>query len=235
MFGETFGAVVTIHGDGGPSLWDGQTGAQFFGVQAGGNDFVFVVDSSISMRPKFADALRELEYSLRDLTPSQRFYVIFFDHNAERMTLGKWNERLTRYSMKPRPEPDMVPATKENIEGCVHWMHRIRLEQWTNPHAAMAFALEKLHPDAIFLLSDGEFTDRGLTEHFLNDENIIDDPVAGPHPEVIIHCIGFYSREGEVTLQRIAEAHGGTYRFVEPPPGYVPLGPTFPGRGFGIR
>jgi hypothetical protein len=29
-----------------------------------------------------------------------------------------------------------------------------------------------------------------------------------------VHCVGFYSRQGEVTLQRIAAANGGTYRFV---------------------
>jgi len=207
IVGDPFGAAAAITGEGGRSREDGQSGAQFFGVQAGGDDFVFVVDSSFSMRPKFADALRELEYSLRDLTPSQRFYVIFFDHNAERMTLGTWNERRTRYAWKSRPEPDMVPATKENIDGCVRWMYGVELESWTNPHKAMAFALQQLRPDAIFLLSDGEFTDRGKTEEFLRDAD----------SEVIIHCIGFYSRQGEVTLRRIAASHGGTYRFVEPP------------------
>ena len=219
IFGEQSGAGAMIQGGGGSPLGDGQAGTQFFGVQAGGSDFVFVVDSSVSMRLKFAEALRELEYSLRSLTPSQRFYVIFFDHNAERMTLGKWNRRHTQYSMKLRPEPDMVPATDENIDGCVRWMHHVQLEQWTNPHTAMAFALERLHPDAIFLLSDGEFTDDGLTEQFLKEKNMIDDPVHGPLPAVIIHCIGFFSRAGEVTLQRIADTYGGTYRFVGPPAG----------------
>ena len=235
MFGDPLGAAAVVDGAGGSSLMDGDVGAQFFGVQAGGSKFVFIVDSSTSMRLKFADALRELEYSLRGLTPSQRFYVIFFDRNAERMTLGKWNKRHSRYSMKLRPEPDMVPATEENIEGCVRWMHLIQLEQWTNPHSAMEFALDELRPDAIFLLSDGEFTDRGLTEQFLQEKNLVSGPLADPRPKVIIHCIGFYSREGEVTLQRIADTYGGTYRFVEPPPGYVPLLPRFPGRGFGIR
>jgi hypothetical protein len=121
--------------------------------------------------------------------------------------------------MKLRPEPGLVRATDENIEGCVRWMHLVQLGHSTNPHTAMAFALEKLDPHAIFLLSDGEFTDGGLTEQFLQDENIIDDPIHGPRAQVIIHCIGFYSREGEVTLQRIARTHGGTYRFVAPPAG----------------
>lgn len=210
------GASATVPDGGGALRGNGQPGAQFFGVQAGGNDFVFVVDSSISMQFKFADALRELEYSLRDLTPTQRFYVIFFDHDTERMTLGKWNRRHTQYAMNANSEPDLVPATSENIEGCVHWMHRVQLEPWTNPHKAIAFTLRKLHPDAIFLLSDGEFTDNGLTEQFLKEENVIDDPVTGPRPKVIVHCIAFYSRAGEVTLQRIANLHGGTYRFVGP-------------------
>jgi hypothetical protein len=213
------GAGATVPDGGGALRGDGPPGAQFFGVQAGGNDFVFVVDSSVSMRLKFADALRELEYSLLSLTPSQRFYVIFFDHDAERMTLGKWNRRHTQYVLKTRPEPDLVPATSDNIEGCVQWMHRVQLEPWTNPHKAIAFTLRKLRPDAIFLLSDGEFTDNGLTEQFLKDENIMDDPVAGPRPKVIVHCIAFFSRAGEVTLQRIADTYGGTYRFVGPSAG----------------
>ena len=210
------GEGATVPDGGGALRGDGPPGAQFFGVQAGGSDFVFVVDSSTSMRLKFADALRELEYSLRNLTPSQRFYVIFFDHDAERMTLGKWNRRNTQYVLKTRPEPDLVPATSDNVEGCVQWMHRVQLEPWTNPHKAIAFTLRKLRPDAIFLLSDGEFTDNGLTEQFLKDENVIDDPVTGPRPEVIVHCIAFFSRAGEVTLQRIADMYGGTYRFVGP-------------------
>lgn len=226
---DGFSAAQTVRGlagadaitpEGGTSLrGDGPPGAQFFGVQAGGNDFVFVVDSSVSMRLKFADALRELEYSLRNLTPSQRFYVIFFDHDAERMTLGKWNRRHTQYVLKTRSEPDLVPATNENVEGCVQWMHRVQLEPWTNPHKAIAFTLRRLRPDAIFLLSDGEFTDNGLTEQFLKEENVLDDPVTGPRPKVIVHCIAFYSRAGEVTLQRIANMYGGTYRFVGPPAG----------------
>ncbi len=192
-------------------------GAQFYGIQATGDRFVFVVDSSTSMRVKFAEAKRELEYAIRRLGKNQQFYVIFFDRGAKRLRLGKWNRKHTRYLVNSRPAPDLVRPTTENIDALIHWMNSIQLEADTNPHPAVVFALNKLRPDAIFLLSDGEFYDDGATESFLLRENFLVDSVAGRRPKTIVHCVGFYSRQGEITLQRIAKANGGTYRFVEPP------------------
>ena len=197
--------------------------AQFFGVQATGNDFVFIVDSSMSMTQKFADAKRELEYSIRQLSPQQRFYVIFFDRNAEHMVLGKFDKQRKLFVFHDAPEPDLVPATTQNIVAFVQWMNTIQLEFATNPYMATFFAINELKPDAIFLLSDGEFTDRGATEWFLLESNAVVDAAGKRQPRSVVHCIGFYSREGEITLKRIAAANGGTYRFVEPPPGYVPM------------
>ncbi len=207
-------------------------GAQFYGIQAQGDRFVFIVDSSTSMRLKFADALRELESAVRRLGQDQLFYVIFFDRDTERLKLGKWNFKHTRYSLKSRPEPGFVSPTTENIDGLIQWMSTIQLEADTNPHGAVVYALQKLHPDAIFLLSDGEFHDGGETENYLLRNNFSEHSTDGRQPKTIVHCVGFYSREGEVTLQRIAAANGGTYRFVGPPPGYFPLvGPAFFGAG----
>ncbi len=192
-------------------------GAQFYGIQATGDRFVFIVDSSTSMTLKFAEAKRELEYAVRGLQQDQQFYVIFFDRNTERLRLGKWNKRGTRYSMNNRPERNLVPASDENINALIYWMNMIQLDSDTNPYPAVVYALRILKPDAIFLLSDGEFNDNGSTEAFLQRENIIDDPINGPRPKTIVHCVGFYSRRGEITLKRIAKAHDGSYRFIEPP------------------
>jgi hypothetical protein len=196
---------------------EGQSGAQFYGIQARGNRFVFVVDSSTSMLRKFPDVKRELEYAIRQLSPHQKFYVIFFDNNAERLTLGKWNDRHTKFKFNADPEPALVPATNENIDAFVRWMNTIRLQPNTNPFSAMVFAVNKLVPEAIFLLSDGEFTENGITERFLAEQNVLDESVDSPVPKCVIHCIGFYSRHGEGTLKRIANQHGGTYRFITRP------------------
>lgn len=133
-------------------------------MQATGNDFVFIVDSSMSMTQKFADAKRELEYAIRKLSPDQRFYVLFFDRNTARMTFGSWDRKHRQYTFNAEPEPDLVPGTTPNVDAFVYWMNTIQLEFATNPYEATAFTINVLKPDAIFLLSDGEFTDRGATE-----------------------------------------------------------------------
>jgi hypothetical protein len=178
--------------------------AQFFGVKAAGRRFVFIVDSSNSMRGgKFDAAKEELLYSIRRLNKDQAFYVIFFDQNAERMLLP------------PSKEPPLlpVPATTPNINRVEQWMKGVQNELHTWPYDSVKFALDMV-PDAIYLLTDGKFTDKGRTEQFLKANNIIDDPVDGKKPKVVIHTICFWQNDGEETLQAIAKAYGGTYRFV---------------------
>ncbi len=199
LFGQDGAGMANVAGPGGT--------AEFFGVKAGGRKFVFIVDSSNSMRGrKFADAKRELEYAVKKLDPKQSFYVIFFDQNAERMFAAGGKE----------PEARPVPATGENIRRLEYWLPLIKNELRTNPYDAVKFAVEML-PDAIYILSDGQFTDKGQTERYLAANNMIDEPLEGRRPKVVIHTIGFYSREGEPTLQAIAKAYGGTYRFVPKP------------------
>jgi hypothetical protein len=201
-FGGRGQGLKTVGGMGG--------GAEFFGVKAGGKRFVFVVDSSNSMRgEKFEDAKEELVYAIRRLDKKQMFYVIFFDQDALRM--------FTAEGTNGEPEPRPVFATTQNINKLEKWLKDVDLEGRTNPYDAMKFAVELL-PDAIYLLSDGQFTDRGRTEDYLRANNILDDPAEGYRPKVVIHTIGFYSKEGEVTLQAIAKAYQGTYRFVAPKP-----------------
>jgi hypothetical protein len=180
--------------------------AQFFGVKAKGRRFVFIVDSSNSMiGGKFESAKEELMYAIRRLSKEQAFYVIFFDHNAERMVLA------------PSTEPDLlpVPAVNANINRAERWVGTVVNEGRTDPYDAVKFAVEML-PDAIYLLTDGKFTDRGQTERYLKNNNIIDDPIDGRRPKVVIHTICFWQKDGEETLQAIARDYGGTYRFVPP-------------------
>jgi hypothetical protein len=182
-------------------------GAEFFGVKASGRKFVFVVDSSNSMRNgKFAAAKEELEYAIRRLSSEQLFYVVFFDQDAERMVLAPETE----------PETNVVAATSTNINRFVTWMKTVKNESRTDPYEAVKFALS-LKPDAIFILSDGKFTDRGKTVRFLEDENVIDDPETGKRPRAIVHTIAFWQRDGEEAMQAIAKTHKGTYRFVPQP------------------
>jgi hypothetical protein len=146
-------------------------------------------------------------YAIRRLSKDQAFYIIFFDQDGERMLLP------------PDTEPALlpVPAVNANINRAEQWVATVVHEGRTDPFDAVKFAVEML-PDAIYILTDGKFTDRGLTERWLKNNNIIDEPIEGRRPKVVIHTICFWQKDGEETLQAIAKAYGGTYRFVPPAP-----------------
>lgn len=204
------GEMQDLFGHGGQGLKDvggGKGSAEFFGVKAGGRRFVFIVDSSNSMRgDKFQDAKEELMYAVRRLDKQQMFYVIFFDNDALCMFSDAGKEA------EARP----VPASIANIRKLENWLKTVENERRTDPYDAVKIAL-KMRPDAIFLLSDGQFTDRGQTERYLAESNVIDDPIDGRRPRVVVHTIGFYSKDGEITLEAIAKAYQGSYRFVPRP------------------
>ncbi len=181
--------------------------AEFFGVKAKGRRFVFIVDASGSMQgERFMHAKEELMYAIRRLDKSQSFYVIFFNSNTYRMFADN--------DTAPAEYP--IAATTSNIRKLAQWLKGIEAQTQTNPRQAVQYALE-MRPDAIYILSDGEFTDGGMTEQFLAQENVIDDPVDGMRPRVVIHTIGFHSKSGETALQSIAKTYGGIYRFVGAP------------------
>lgn len=184
-----------------------QRGAEFYGIHAEGNSFVFIVDRSNSMNGlKLREAKTELMYALRRLSPEQTFYVIFFAGNSEFMHWGPWAE----------PEPKPVPATLENLAKVEAWVSTVQVQPWTNPFDGVKFALT-LEPDAIFLLTDGEFTDEGRTVRYLQHSNVEKVPGNRPRPKIVMNCIGFHSRDGEQTLKKLAKNFGGSYRFVPPP------------------
>ena len=70
----------------------------------------------------------------------------------------------------------------------------------------------KMSPDAVFLLSDGEFADP--TRDFLLNENYDEADDGSRVPRVPIHTVGFHSFAAEAVLKPIAMENGGAYRFV---------------------
>jgi len=178
---------------------DGEAGAQFFGLQAKGNRFVFVVDCSLSMMgDKWATACRELSESLDRLSPEQHFYVIFFDGKSHRMFSDRGFAKA------------MLPATQPNIARLRNWLGTVRLGYNTSPCLSVMFALT-LKPDAIFLLSDGEFSDPTAAKLRKKNVAVINGRTA---PRVAVHTIGLRSLDGKKMLTRIARENSGSYRYV---------------------
>jgi hypothetical protein len=186
-------------GDDGDSA--GEEGTEFFGVQGTGNKFVFVCDCSGSMSGlKWLELNRELSRCIGSLSAGKSFYAIYFD--------GEMHPMFEPFSR----EPALLDATSENIEKARHWIASKSLGNDTSPCESVKFAAN-LEPDAIFLLTDGEFTD--YTAPFLRDFN--KKRVAKGKPKVVVHTIGFFSQKHQLVLERIAKDSGGTYQFVAGP------------------
>lgn len=176
------------------------TDAQFFGIQASGQDFVFIVDSSGSMRGKrWQNALRELRNSLEALHSSQRFYVIFFDHQTHLMFQGRVDRFRKSRDLK------MVEATQENLNRVNNWIRRVDLGNQTRPRVSFDYGLS-LEPDVIFFLTDGEFDDE--TFEFLMGL------AAEGSQYPAIYTVAFGNPRAAKTLETIADRFRGRYQFV---------------------
>ncbi|MGV3484022.1 MAG: vWA domain-containing protein, partial [Planctomycetaceae bacterium] len=183
---------------------------QFCGVDGGGNHFVYLVDSSGSMRDGFYSARTELLASIDQLQPDQRFYVVFFDEEPEYMRIHDPNV----------DEPASVMATPENKRRLRKWAMKVQMNPGKAPYEVLPFAL-RLRPDVIFLLSDGEFPSR--IEDILQAQNHQDNLFGESRPICIVHTIRYHGVEGETgrkaeaTMVKIAKENGGQYRHVPKP------------------
>lgn len=177
---------------------------QFAGVEGGGNHFIYLVDSSKSMR-NFNEARNELLRSVEALQAHQRFYVVFYDQNPDYMRLAE----------SQIDEPSSVLATAANKRALRQWAMTIQQQPGKSPTEVLPFAF-KLRPDVIFLLSDGEFA--AQTEEVIRKHNRRDNLFGETGPISIIHTIRYpgYSaaeaRNAEEQMKRIAAENGGQYR-----------------------
>lgn len=186
--------VATGQGSGGSGDAGGSgkgRGVKFFGTDAEGESFVFLVDCSGSMRGRrFQRARAELFKTLLHLSESQRFFVIFYNHSAIPMHLPG------------QAEGTLAPASRQVLRLARRWIKDRSPAGGTVPDEALRLALE-LKPDVIFLLSDGKFARTARTTAAQYNTN-----------GTVIHTIAFEYRGGEAILQGIAQDHQGRYRFV---------------------
>lgn len=177
------------NGQGGEGDGDGY--AMFYGSRALGKDIAFVVDCSQSMTGnRWQKACTELMACITQMAAEQRFYVVFFN-----------TEDFPQFF--PVIDNFLSKADSDNVEKLGRWMRNVMPMGGTDPSKALRRALE-LEPDSIFLLSDGEF-DLRPTMQVLMQHN---------RANTVIHTVALGSPAGQRMLVTIAEATGGTYRFV---------------------
>lgn len=171
------------------------------GIQSEAKRVAFVLDFSQSMfgpagsaNPKLDHMLLELKRTINRMPATQEFFVIFFDDQELPM----------------QPE-QLMPASLPNKAKYFTWVDVASVgpdaRGGTDPSTALEKTLVSIHPDAIFLLTDGGFDERKAL-------NVIAQFNAAK--KIQINTICFYDASNEPVMQLIAKENGGTYRFIGP-------------------
>ena len=188
---------------GGPGLGGAGPGggaASFFGVEARGTRFTYIVDVSGSMdigvgvgEVKRIDVLKtELGKSLNALLENAFFFVALFSNDAKPLgARAEWVGATDAGKAWARQKVPLIIA-----EGATEPINAFKMAFRMRPRA-----------DAIYFMTDGEFLEDYVGE------------IARLNAEwrIPIHCITFISREGEKSMKKIAEQSGGTYNHVSGP------------------
>ncbi len=163
--------------------------SEFFGHGGSAYKVIYVVDRSGSMIDTFDGLKRELKRSIEKLSHLQSFHIIFFSGGTP---TEKPPKRLVRaIEVRKKEAFGFLDATVPVSEG------------GTDPALAMRRAIE-MQPDLIYLLSDGGFSADLLVKLRRWNEG----------KKTRIYTIGYVFELEPGLLRRIAEEHGGEYRFV---------------------
>lgn len=172
----------------------GGGGASFFGVEAAGNRFAFIVDvsGSMSVGGKIERLRAELSRSVDALLQNSHFIVVPFSTGAAPLA-GKagWTE-----------------ASDRGKRGTIRAIETLNADGGTNPSPGfqIVFALRP-RPDAIYFMTDGEFQPQVALEiAAMNSE-----------AKIPVHCLCFVSEESSELMKKIARESGGSFTFVPGP------------------
>jgi hypothetical protein len=179
-------------------------GVGMYGVGGNARTIVYVVDASGSLVDTLAFVIDELRTSIRKLSPEQRFTVIFF-------------QRDTAIEV-PVPHRGLKKATDETKRAVSDYIDltagNIVPGGSSNPKRALEEAL-RLRPDLMFVLSDN-ITGKG--QYAIDQEELLDliEKAKGSrNADTMINTIQFLYPDPLGTLKKIADAHGGRYKFVD--------------------
>jgi prepilin-type N-terminal cleavage/methylation domain-containing protein len=111
-----------------------------------GNHHTFIIDKSGSMRSddRMNQAQNALLAALGDMRPTKKFYVFFFS-SGEHQSMGGEPRFAFQY------EVDLVRP----------WIEKQRASGSTDPRGAIRETFERIHPDTIWILTDGWFNGKG--------------------------------------------------------------------------
>jgi hypothetical protein len=185
----------------GLDIGSGGGSARFFGVEAQGSRFAFVVDVSGSMGLDVEggggtrlDALKvELLESIGGLLEHMHFVVVFYNQEAIPVGSNRW------FAARDR--------TKQELGGLIRAQPALG---GTNPLPAFEMVFDlKPRPDAIYFMTDGQFG--RFTQRVID---VVDRRNREGRKLTPIHCITFDNREAEDVMREIAQQSGGTYKHV---------------------
>ena len=171
-------------------------GTSFFEINATGNLFCYVVDSSSSMdeQDSIGAARNELIASLEQLKATQRFQILFYDAELHPMTNGRQQTFM---------------ATDANVRFARQFIFSQQTGGGTVHKPALQAAL-KLNPDVIFFLTDGETPELSYRDLW--------DLKQANRKRVQIHVIEFGTgaKLGSLNwLEQLSRDHRGSYRYLD--------------------
>ncbi len=195
--GGDVGGALGLGGPGG-GIGGGAGGgaATFFGAEARGTRFAYIVDVSGSMGydGKIESLKRELARSVEALLENAHFFVCPFSSGAAPLEGRRdWLDASDGSKLRARRAIAALQAEGSTIPG---------------PAFEIVFTLRP-RPDAIYFMTDGLF-----------DPAVAVDLVRlNAETRIPIHCITFVNKESESLMRKIAEDSGGTYSHVPGPGG----------------
>lgn len=187
------------------------SGASFFGLEAVGRRFCYIIDVSSSMQTGEPNARidivkRELTRSLLALIESSEFSVVLYAGNSGWLFEERqWLDSTQRNKLVAEARVASIILEYNRRDG----VGRFGVTQnGTAPSSAVEKAMSLTpRPDAIYLLTDGEFGEPGVPGFVrnLNRSSLIP-----------VHCLFITDRDGdpgvESDLRTISSESGGSFR-----------------------
>ncbi|MFG0329321.1 MAG: VWA domain-containing protein [Phycisphaerales bacterium] len=174
-------------------LGGGGGGTRFFGVEARGKRFLYIVDVSGSMfnEGRLTTLKDNLLDSVNMLESHTMYYAIAFSSGAQPMDDRGWIKANNSGKAKMRA-----------------WVRTLAAAGSTNPATAFEIAFElEPRPDIIYFMTDGDIHKGESVATMIEQLN-------SKGRKTRIHTIGFGYQGSEDLLRRIARESGGRYRYV---------------------